>query len=117
MSKKKYTVIKELDPDTVEGFTDAQRENYKNLGYLPFLLSNGKTKWLTASQKVTKDSGRRSFFTQDKPRPKNRKSRRHKRRRSSFRGFILDNWMFFALVLLVAATLYVVLKHWNQFFG
>ncbi len=56
MNTKKYTVVEELDSENIEGIPERSRLHYISLGYKPYLMGDGKTKWLTDAQRVYKET-------------------------------------------------------------
>ncbi|HNZ06823.1 MAG: hypothetical protein KBA79_01160 [Candidatus Cloacimonetes bacterium] len=119
MSKKKYIVVQVLDPAEVDGYSDAQKTHYLSLGYLPCLLANGTTKWLTESQRVIRAAqANKPFFRFSSKAQIPKKNRHtHRRHRSNFRKFMLDNWQFVSLLLGLVAVLWALLTYWNAIFG
>jgi len=118
MSKKKYIVVQVLDPEEVSGYTEAQISHYLSLGYLPCLLANGTTKWLTESQRVIRAAKANKPFFRFSSKPhkptKNRRTRR--RHRSNFQKFLLDNWQFISLLLSLIVVIWLLVVYWNRIF-
>jgi len=109
MTKRKSKIVKELDPNDVEGFSEARIRHYLSLGYHPYLDENSKIKWLTGSQatlrgakKVKISLGHNIFPT------KNRKKHRRRRRRHHLLSFIRQHWLFILIVALVLIWLGVI---------
>ena len=119
MSKKKYIVVQVLDPGEVSGYSNAQKSHYLSLGYLPCLLANGTTKWLTESQRVIRAAKANKPFFSFSSKPYKPMKNRHtrKRHRSDFQKFLYDNWKFLCLLLSVLVVLWVLLVYWNRIFG
>ncbi|MDD3535566.1 MAG: hypothetical protein PHC50_05400 [Candidatus Cloacimonetes bacterium] len=111
MARTKTKVIKELEPEDIAGYTPARIEHYYNLGYRPYLMENGKIKWLTPAQrsmraaKVRKPKLRTNLFG----RPRNI-TRKKRRRRSYFRSFFREHWLSLLITaILIAAAILLYL--------
>jgi len=50
MSKQRTKIVKELDPQELEGYSKAHIEHYLSLGYRPYLNEHGHIKWLTPAR-------------------------------------------------------------------
>lgn len=115
--KKKYNVVRVLDPESVSGFSKHQKEHYARLGYQPCLLADDTIKWLTEAQMAYRQSKgcgsgffRRIFCR--KPKPKLRR-----RRRSGFwRTFFGEQWGFLALLALITIAIFFLWTNWHVIF-
>lgn len=118
MSKKRSKIVKELDPQKVEGYSKARIEHYLFLGYRPYLNEEGKIKWLTPAQKSLRGTaGGLGLALKRLLKPKQSKYYRHKRRRRShLRSFLREHWLSILIMLLVAATILVLLLYPNLIF-
>ena len=112
MKKKKYDIIQVLDPDDITDLTVAQKDYYLSLGYQPCMLSSGKIKWLNHSQQVSaivKPSSKHRFI----PNKKNNitsKTRRRRRHKSIVATFLMENWFFISLLILIGLSIFLVTR-------
>ena len=103
MRSKKSKIVKQLDPQEVEGVSQARIEHYLSLGYLPYLDEKSHVKWLTQPQMSMRAISSRNTRVRIPHRilPKKQTGRyRKKQAQRSFFHFVQDNWIF-ALVLLI----------------
>lgn len=106
MSRKRSKIVKELDPNEVEGFTQARIEHYLRLGYKPYLDKHAEVKWLTDASRNMRDAKTR--------RPSLRsiilthyslKKRRRVMRKAGPLAFIRAFWPF---LLILAVIIFVL---------
>jgi len=110
MSKRKYIVVQVLDPEEVSGYSEAQKAHYVSLGYMPCLLANGGTKWLTESQRVIRAAQASRPFFRFGIKPKMANNRRTRRRhRSNMQKFLLANWKFISILTGIVLIIWVLL--------
>lgn len=104
MRSKKSKIVKELDPQELEGISEARIEHYLALGYLPYLDEQSHVKWLTQAQMSMRGISNRSVRAQVPFRrfPKRKKSqyRKKRSRRNAFQ-FFWDNWVLITVSLIV----------------
>lgn len=118
MSKRKYIVVQVLEPEEVSGYSEAQKAHYVSLGYMPCLLANGTTKWLTESQRVLREAiaAKPVFRFSGKTKPaRNKRSRR--KHRSQIHKFWLQHWRFISILLGLTLAMWVLIAYWTQIFG
>jgi|GEM_PF-216672 len=119
MRAKRNTIVRELDPESIEGVSEAQLQNYKHLGCSPYLMSNGSIRWLTAGQSAFRHKAKSfrlfRFSRKDKLRPRRRSNRRRLLRRDIV-SFLLNNLSFITIVILVIVIIYIVFNYWNTIF-
>lgn len=110
MSSKRTKIVKELDPQEVEGFSQARIEHYLRLGYKPYLDVHNEVKWLSEVQRSMRDarSRRPSLASRLASRSAYKKHRRiiH---RGGLIGFIRAFWPFLLLMIVLAAALGILL--------
>lgn len=109
MRKNKYNIVEELDPDTLEGISELQKKHYLSLGYKPYKLQNGRTKWLTDAQRVYKATVSRHRLENKMVKSKG-SMKRKRRKHSRFSSFIRDNWLWLSLVAISVIAIIVVLS-------
>ena len=111
MRAKRNTIVRELDPESIEGLSEAQLQNYKHLGCSPYLMSNGSIRWLTVGQSAFRHKTKRlrlfrgSRKTKSHPR---RRSNRRKLLRSNISSFLMNNLSFITIVILVILIVYII---------
>lgn len=117
MSKRKYIVVQELDPDDVSDIADAQKRHYISLGYKPFLMADGRTKWLTDTQRAVRESKAKHPFSLRRLFKHAPASRRRKRRhRSDFSKLILANKGFILLLFGILIAVLLLMRFWSLIF-
>jgi hypothetical protein len=109
MRKNKYNIVEELDPDSLEGVSELQKKHYLSLGYKPYILQNGRTKWLTDAQRVYKATVSRHRLVNKKVKSKG-STKRKRRRHDRFSSYIRDNWLWLSLVAISIIAIIVVLS-------
>ena len=111
MSKSKHLIVEELDPASVEGVSELQRKHYLSLGYTPYLMGDGRKKWLTDAQRVYLETKVKRRRAGKKAKPELHGTGRWKRRRRNrFLLFIRDNWLILLMLALILATIIIVLR-------
>lgn len=112
MSKNRSKIVKELDPQEVEGFSQARIEHYLRLGYKPYLDNDSEIKWLTEANRNMRDAKTRKTTISGlfASRTTYKKSRRSLRKGGVF-AFLRGYWLFIALLLIIMALLAVVLMN------
>jgi len=118
MKKQKFLVVQELDPESVEDIEQHKREHYLSLGYKPYLLTDGSVKWLTDAQRVYREASTTPVSVL--PRFLHKKSggnfrRRHKHR-SNLHKFLLEHWLFIAMMGVLVVGLWFLWTNWNVIF-
>jgi len=111
MRKHKSKIVKELDPQEVEGYSKARIEHYLSLGYRPYLNDEGHIKWLTQAQMSLRSTGGGGGLSLKKLlRPKKSRYYKHRRRRSHWRSFVKENilMIILSLMAIVAVLLLVI---------
>ena len=111
MSKKRFQVVEELDPASVQGVSDIQRNHYLSLGYKPYLMADGRIKWLTQANRVYRTAQAAHHIplaikTGGSP-AKGRRRRKHSNR---IINFVRQNWLILVLVLLALIAIVYVLR-------
>lgn len=118
MSKQRTKIVKELDPQELEGYSKARIEHYLSLGYRPYLNEHGHIKWLTPAQMSLRGTtGGGGISLRKLLRPKHSayyKSRR--RRRTHWRSFIKANWFILSLAGLALIGAFYLLHYANMLF-
>lgn len=100
MSKNKYIVVQELDPDSIEGLPELYKNHYLKLGYKPYLMGDGSTKWLTDTQRVYKETRAIHKITVKKPPPMKINGMIRKRKNSNrIVRFFRRHWLMILLVI------------------
>lgn len=119
MRAKRNTIVRELDPLTIDGISEAQLQNYKHLGCSPYLMSDGSIKWLTVGQSALRQKVKSSrlfkFSRKDKAKPKRRSNRRRLLRRD-ISSFLMSNLPFITIVILIILIMYIVYNYWYTIF-
>lgn len=110
MTSKKSKIIKELDPQDVEGLSQARIEHYLSLGYRPYLDDKSQVKWLTQAQMSMRNAkSLRVPFTR-RILPKKQANRYRKKRYSHGRfRFFRVNWFFILILLIIVIFVILVL--------
>ena len=115
MSTKRHLIVKELDPESVTGYSANEIKHYVSLGYRPYLLENGTIKWLTAAQRTYRElrhAPRRSFKRHFQKNTSPKKARYKQRRGSSFKSFFREHWLFLLLLVSTAVIILIICKFW-----
>jgi hypothetical protein len=112
MSKRRNVIVQELDPETVDGITSAQKQYYRSLGFKPYLNSVGRIKWLRPEQHSLRiNSGRKRNFVQRLFMPRIVQPPYRRKRRSRVLRFIRHYWPTVLIVLAITiAVLYVFIN-------
>lgn len=111
MSKEKFKVVEELDPASVTGISELQRNHYLALGYKPFLMSNGRVKWLTEANRVYRTARTTHHIPLMPVTHKSRQNGRKKHRRTSpVLVFLKENWLFILIILAILAVIVFVMR-------
>ena len=112
MPNRHDKIVQELDIQSLDGFSNAQKEYYKSIGFKPYLSVKGKVRWLNQDQHALRiNSGRkrpllhRLFLKKTAYIPRGRKHR------SQFVRFIHHNWGFLLLVIVIAVAALVLMKY------
>lgn len=106
MRNKKHGIVRELDPMSASGISETERKHYLGLGYKPYLLTDGSTKWLTVTQRVYREAQMAPSWTlKSLFRKAPRKTRYKKRRGNSFIHLLRKNWAF---LLIIAASILLI---------
>ncbi len=114
MSRKKYIVVRELDPESVTGISEIQKNHLMSLGYRPCLLANGNTKWLTQAQRVYRGTKSVSRFSLGRLFAKDpRASRRRRKHRSRLHKFFLEYWLMFLIIAGIAIGIWFFMTYWH----
>ncbi|MCK9556712.1 MAG: hypothetical protein PHO85_01500 [Candidatus Cloacimonetes bacterium] len=117
MSRKRTKIVKELDPQEVEGFSQARINHYLSLGYKPYLDEKSHVKWLTQAQ-----LGMRDAVTRHRPfriqRPPHYIRKKHRRRwmRPSLWHIVCSSWPFLLLLGILAVGVALMLIRPNILF-
>ncbi len=110
MSRDRFQVVEELDPASIKTVSELQRNHYLALGYRPYLMSNGKIKWLTEANRVYR-SAKASHHVPLRPVKFASGSRRRKRRHGSrILSFLRENWLFILIVLVILAMIVFMMR-------
>jgi hypothetical protein len=114
MSRKKYIIVRELDPESVTSISEIQKKHFLTLGYRPCLLADGSTKWLTEAQRVYRESKRVSNWSLKRVFRKDpRAKRRRRKHRSQLHKFFLEYWLIFTILAVVAVGLLLFVHFWH----
>lgn len=110
MRKEHYQLLQELDPKDVTDISEAHKKMLLAQGLKPYRTSHNQIKWAnTATQiyKLSQQSTKFHLFPKKRRTHPNRIRRRH---RSRLLLLIRDNWLFFLIVLAIAAGILYILK-------
>lgn len=109
MSKRRDIIVEELDPEVVEGFTNAQKQYYGSLGFKPYLNSAGRIKWLRPEQHSRRiSSGHKRNFMQRLFKRRIVLTPYRRKHRSKVLRFIRHYWLTVLIVLaILTAIIYV----------
>ncbi len=109
MSSNRSKIVQELDPETVEGYTKAQKRHYLSTGHRPYLDENGRVKWLTLTQYTVRGDARikTSRMRQLFARPVTHLVRKRPHR-PGFVKFLMQYWLTILVVALVVASAVVL---------
>lgn len=110
MRSKKSKIIKELDPQELEGISQARVKHYLALGYSPYLDDRSHVKWLTQAQRNMR--GAKSIHVPIHHRifPKKTAVRHRKRRsRRGFLRFLQQYWVFTLILVIVISFVILIL--------
>lgn len=117
MSKHKTKIVKELDPQEVEGYSKARLEHYLSLGYRPYLNEKGQVKWLTPAQMTMRGSaGGTGLSLKKLLKPKNSYISKKRRKRRHWRSFFREHWLMILIVIVVALATLILLRYPNLIF-
>jgi hypothetical protein len=106
MSKKKIRIVEELEPENVTGIPEIHKQHYLSLGYKPYLMGDGRTKWLTDAQRVYKETKQLTGKPGKPGRMRTRNGMIRKRRsRHKFWRMIKENWLIIMIVVVVIVVL------------
>lgn len=108
MSTKRTKIIKELDPQEVEGFSEARKEHYLFLGYRPYLNEKDEVKWLTPAQMTLRASDSRHWYWLGglfQPKYTVPSQKRRRRRRFHLWRFLAEHWLSIVIVIVILASL------------
>jgi hypothetical protein len=112
MSKKRFEVVEELDPASITSVPDVHKKHYKELGYKPYRMGDGRIKWLTESEKAYNRSRSvaNRLSLKKKTHVKHTGQIRKKRHRNTLVGFLANNWAFLLIAAIVLAIVIVYLR-------
>jgi hypothetical protein len=117
MSKHKTKIVKELDPQEIEGLSPARIEHYLSLGYRPYLNEKGQIKWLTPAQMTMRGSaGGMGLSLKKLLKPKNSYLSKKRRKRHHWRSFIREHWLMILIVIVVALATVLIWRYPNLIF-
>jgi hypothetical protein len=108
MPKHRSKIVKELEPQCVEGVTEAQRQYYESIGFRPYLNSRDEIVWLSPAHHGFRINAKhklplyRRIFTKKIPQPAMKR-----RRRNWMAKFFVHNWLL--LLILFALMAFVLL--------
>ena len=112
MKSRRSTAVEELDPQKVEGFSEAQKAYYLGMGYRPFRMASGNVKWLSPALHALRinDIPRKTlikkvFGSTNRPKVFRRKHR------SQFMKFIGANMMFIIIFLVLVIVVVLILTN------
>ncbi len=115
MSTKRHMIVRELDPESVTGYSVNEMKHYVSLGYRPYLLEDGTIKWLTTAQRAYREmrnAPRRSlkrFISGNTP----SKNIKYKRKRGSrVKSFFREHWLFLLLLVSTALIIFIICQFW-----
>ncbi len=113
MPKRRTLIMEELDPQSIDSVTDAQKQFYASMGYKPYLNADEKIVWLSPELHSLRIHAkvRRPFIQRLVPKKKIVVPQR-RRRRHWFTKLIRHNWLLFLIIIGVMAF---VLYYMNYF--
>jgi hypothetical protein len=117
MTRKKTKIVKELEPDEVEGYSPARIEHYLSLGYRPYLDERSHVKWLTQAQRSLRGAKNTRVPVTRRliPQKKTGRYRKKKGHRTLYR-FIREYWFFALTILIVVAFVVLIIVFPDQIF-
>jgi hypothetical protein len=108
MAKHRSMIVKELEPQNVDGVSEAQKQYYNSLGFKPYLNDHGSVVWLSPSQHGFRINASskipiyRRLFAKRVPQP----ALKRKKRNWAVK-FFANNWLLFLIIAgLMAFVLY-----------
>ncbi|MDI3503466.1 MAG: hypothetical protein PWP64_402 [Candidatus Cloacimonadota bacterium] len=117
MTRKKTRIVKELEPEEVEGYSQAQIEHYLSLGYRPYLDERSHIKWLTGAQYSLRGAHHVHVpVTRRLIHPRHSGRYRKKRGHRSLYRFFREYWFFILLVVVLGVFLILVFFYPNLLF-
>ncbi len=112
MSTKKSRIVKDLDPQQVEGYSQARIEHYLALGYRPYLNEKGNVKWLTPAQRSLRGSfDRKPFSLRSMFGQKFHSEVRKKRHHFSLGKLFRRHWLSLLVLLVISIMLLILLRY------
>lgn len=113
MSKHRYTLTEEVDPQEITNLSEGHKQNLLERGMRPYRTSHGRIVWANESIRLYKMSRHSSpslkLFSK-KPKHLGTRVRRGSKK-SALAYFIRDNIWLILILLAVAAVLVAVLKY------
>ncbi|MDD2229110.1 MAG: hypothetical protein PHY48_06850 [Candidatus Cloacimonetes bacterium] len=114
MPKHRKMIMEEIDPQSVEGCTDAQKMFYESMGYKPYLNTSNKVVWLSPElHSLRIHAKQRRTFLQRPIFKKKVLVPVRKKHRSWISKFFKNNWLFF---LIIVGLMAFVLAYMKQYF-
>lgn len=113
MKKKRFLIVEELDPASLTDLPELQKKHYKQLGYRPYRMGNGKVKWLTEVGKAyTKSRAvrRRKSNLKNIPQTSYGEVRRKRRYRRNIFTFLSEYWPFIAMAIIILIVLFLYMR-------
>jgi len=109
MAKHRSKIVKELEPQNVDGVSDAQKQYYDSIGYKPYINSRDEVVWLSPTQHGFRINAKhrlpihRRIFGKKIPQPASMK----RRRRNWALKFFIHNWqLLLILAVLMTSVMY-----------
>lgn len=98
---------------STSGISEAERKHYLGLGYKPYLMTDGSTKWLTVTQRVYREAQRAPRWTLKSLFRKAPHKAKYKRRHgNSMRNMLREHWVFLSIVAGSVLIIWLVMHFW-----
>lgn len=112
MSKRRDKIVQELDPQTIDGFTEAQKQYYISLGFKPYLNAAGRIKWLRPDQHSLRIAAvnRRPFFKMIFD-TRNIYARQRRKHTPTLVKILRHNWFFILIIAIIICIMLYILLH------
>ncbi len=113
MNRKRFEIVEELDPASITNVPEVHKKHYAELGYKPYRMGDGKTKWLTEAEKAYNKSRALpavKFGKKKEAADGLRGTRRKRRHRRTLWTFLEENWVFLAMVAIILVVVLVFMR-------
>lgn len=113
MNNKRFLIVEELDPAGLTDVPELHKKHYEELGYKPYIMGNGRTKWLTEAEKAynnTRYQNLSKFGLKKSSRNGSSGVRRKRRHRKTVWTFLAKHWVFLAMGLIILIVVFVYMR-------